>query len=419
MVSSPIPPHLLSRLQERAQQAGLSPADLLSSLLDASDTPAPPNETERYLRSLLDSQTALVLRTDMQGVITYCNAKFAQYCQDVLPPHAQLIGTNSLDTIYAADHDLTLKTVEKCIAAAGQPQQITLRKLGRDGHLHWTLWEFVGLPDEHGTVTEIQCIGFQITHQIEAQELAQTALIERERFKAVLQREQKWNATAQHAMHVLSHELRIPLSIINSSSDLLYRYYERYTPQQRHEKLEAIHNQVRRMKDLIDSSLQNLRSGREGGDFQPHAIDLAELCRISVTELQDSIGRQHHLHFETDGSIRHVMADDTLISRILVNLISNAIKYSPTQTHITVYLRREGESCVLQVRDQGIGIPSDDHARIFEMFYRGRGVGTISGTGLGLSIVRESVQLHHGSIEVDSAVGQGSTFTVRIPYETP
>lgn len=416
MASSSIPPHLLSRLQERAQQAGLSPADLLSSLLDAPS--APLSETEHYLRSLLDSQSTFVLRTDTQGTITYCNIKFTEYGQDIMPPPTQLIGTPVLDFIHPADHNLTIETIQKCIITPGQPQQITLRKLSRDHQLHWTLWEFVGLPDDNGNVTEIQCIGFQITSQIEAQELAQKALIERERLKAVLQREQKWNATAQHILNVLSHELRIPLSIINSSSDLLYRYYERYTPQQRREKLDTIHNQVRRMKDLIDSSVQNLHNGREGGGFQPRVIDLAELCRISITELQESIGRQHYLHFETDGSIRHVVADDTLISRILINLISNAIKYSPTYTHITVHLRREGSDCVLQVRDQGIGIPSDDHARIFEVFYRGRGVGTVAGTGLGLSIVRESVQLHHGSIKVESAVGQGSTFTVRIPYET-
>jgi signal transduction histidine kinase len=97
------------------------------------------------------------------------------------------------------------------------------------------------------------------------------------------------------------------------------------------------------------------------------------------------------------------------------NLVGNALKYSPQGTPVSIRLRREKGDAVLTVADRGIGIPAADHARLFEPFHRGRNVGEISGSGLGLVIVRKGVDLHGGSIDLESAEGAGTTFTLRLP----
>jgi signal transduction histidine kinase len=108
------------------------------------------------------------------------------------------------------------------------------------------------------------------------------------------------------------------------------------------------------------------------------------------------------------------MVDTKLISHVLVNLLGNALKYSPPDTAVTCTATAEGDRLRFSVADKGIGIPPGDLPRLFESFHRGTNVGNIQGTGIGLHIVKECVQLHRGTIEVESVVGQGATFHVDV-----
>ena len=113
------------------------------------------------------------------------------------------------------------------------------------------------------------------------------------------------------------------------------------------------------------------------------------------------------------------MLDQRLMRQILSNLLSNAIKYSPGRKSIQVRLDLTGEALVLQVRDEGIGIPEADLKHLLEPFHRSANVGAISGAGLGLAIIKEAVELHEGAITVESQLNLGTTFTIRIPIASP
>jgi signal transduction histidine kinase len=102
---------------------------------------------------------------------------------------------------------------------------------------------------------------------------------------------------------------------------------------------------------------------------------------------------------------------------ILTNLLANAIKYSPEGSAINLIVTRTDEAVIFQIQDRGIGIPAGDREKLFESFYRGENVGNIPGSGLGLTIVAKLVELQNGSIEVDSKVGLGTTFTVSLPLK--
>ena len=107
--------------------------------------------------------------------------------------------------------------------------------------------------------------------------------------------------------------------------------------------------------------------------------------------------------------------DEKLLRQILENLLSNAIKYSPNGSTVEFTLSRHQNQAVFQIRDQGIGIPTEDQQRLFETFHRASNVGTVAGTGLGLAIVKKCVDIHQGQIAMDSEIGVGTTFTVTLP----
>jgi signal transduction histidine kinase len=107
--------------------------------------------------------------------------------------------------------------------------------------------------------------------------------------------------------------------------------------------------------------------------------------------------------------------DEKLLHHIFSNLLSNALKYSPTGGEVRFDVRRENSSTVFEVTDQGIGIPPDEIGHLFESFHRASNVGAIQGTGLGLAIVKNAVDMHGGSIEVRSKLGEGTTFRVSLP----
>jgi signal transduction histidine kinase len=119
--------------------------------------------------------------------------------------------------------------------------------------------------------------------------------------------------------------------------------------------------------------------------------------------------------FEYDGNVDVVIADRHLLKNVMINLVSNALKYSREGQEVSVYLSLKKHNLVIEVKDQGIGIPKSDQKHMFERLFRASNVMNIQGTGLGLNIVKKYVDLHSGTISFSSSESNGSTFTVKIP----
>jgi PAS domain S-box-containing protein len=368
--------------------------------------------SEARLRSLVESQTTYVIRTDLQGYITYANPRFLERFDILLE---NVVGSFALDTIVEHDWDNTREVVQMCLLHPGESVQIVLQKQPPHQPVFWSLWEFVCLVDVNGKPSKIQCIGVDISEQVKAEEALRQSQAEQERLSVILQREQEWHATINRMMKVISHELRTPLTAIKLACEFVRRHDERLDSSIRLRKIQSIDEQTARMNHMIDEVMQVVRGMFGGMQYQARQINLERLCQMSVDEMQDSLGSKHHLRFISDGHIQQATVDETLLSRILVNLLTNAIRYSPEGSAIRLELRQDGSQAVLSVSDEGIGIAPEDLDRIFEPFFRAANAHSINGTGLGLSIVQDCVKLHGGTISVDSAIGQGSTFTVRLP----
>jgi signal transduction histidine kinase len=220
----------------------------------------------------------------------------------------------------------------------------------------------------------------------------------------------------------VSHEFRTPLAMIQSSNDLLKNYGERLTERRKAELLDTIQVQIIHLNELLEDILTVSKIERRGLssiDYDPQPIDADALFRDVAVETQRASEETHTIIYTRTGSNRSVNMDRKLMRRVIVNLLSNAIKYSPYGGVVQLELCYETDHMILRVSDHGIGIPPSDLKFLFETFRRGSNVGSIPGTGLGLALTRHAITAHGGTIEVESTIGEGTTFIVRIPFDVP
>lgn len=276
-------------------------------------------------------------------------------------------------------------------------------------------WVFSSTP--LGQLPDGRRVLISIAADVTKQKRAEILASENQRLKASFHKERERNSLIQRIISALSHDLRTPLTVISSSRDLLSNYFDQLTPEKRLDKLDAIGRQVQFALELLEDTVNMARGNLSDTPFRPEPVNIALLCQVSIDEIQIANKLQHKLQFNCLNEIEKVSLDETLVNRILLNLLSNAIKYSPEDSEIWLELDQYGDWVVLRVIDKGIGIKEGDLPNIFEPFYRARDVQSVQGTGLGLSIVKDCVDRHEGRIHVQSTHGQGSTFTVELPYK--
>jgi PAS domain S-box-containing protein len=230
-----------------------------------------------------------------------------------------------------------------------------------------------------------------------------------------LAREKELGQLRSKFVSMVSHEFRTPLGIIQSSAEILQDYLDRLDPVERKEHLQSIQKNTRRMAGLMEEVLLigSLDAGKM--EFRPAALDLAGFVRRLVEEIAKTSKRASSIQLCLGELPAELPLDERLLRHILTNLLTNALKYSEADRAVQFELKQEGLELVFVVRDQGIGIPEADREWLFNAFHRGANVGTRPGTGLGLVIVKRCVDLHGGSITIESELGKGTTAAVRLP----
>jgi signal transduction histidine kinase len=236
--------------------------------------------------------------------------------------------------------------------------------------------------------------------------------------RAALEREQYLVQLRSQFGAIMSHEFRTPLSVIQTSTDLLKHYHERLSPPRRAEIIRTIESQIKSMLALINDILMLSRAEAIEEVLYIEPTEIVSFIADVIAEMQLYAERTHSIVFMHDSTCAEpdtvYPIDRALMRRALQNLLTNAVKYSPGANQIEVNLHCD-DDIVISVRDYGIGIPLEDQQHLFEMFYRADNVGSIAGTGLGLAIVRQAVDAHRGRISVASAPNIGTTFTIRLP----
>jgi PAS domain S-box-containing protein len=231
-------------------------------------------------------------------------------------------------------------------------------------------------------------------------------------------KQQELQEMKTEVMSLVTHELRTPLTAIQGMSEVLAQFD--VDPDRRREMHVAINEEAKRLARMIDEYLDitRLEAGARPLRKTPLRVQaLVERALLLLDPLASSRGIP--ITCEFDSNLPVVMADPDLLAQAVTNVVANAVKYSPAGREIQVSVRTDGSDLLIEVADKGYGIAPEHVKRIFEKFYRVPRVENADepGTGLGLAFVREIMDSHGGCVTVESELGTGSTFTLRLPPE--
>ena len=324
---------------------------------------------------------------------------------------AELLDQPFISFVHHDDRSATLHELEKL--SKGQPiHGFEHRFRCRDGTFRWLSWTAVATPE---------ALVFAA-----ARDVTERKRLESQRVQLAAREHAAVLAKTDGFLISVSHDLQQPLTVIKGQAQVMQRRLARgesVDSARLEQCLAYINAAVIRMhamiQELLDAALEE--SGRPLA-LMLNSTDLVALVRQAVSEHQLAFDL-HRFELVTEGPSVVALFDAARMQRVLGNLLSNAIKYSPDGGPIRVRVSEvqspAGAFAQVVVEDEGIGIPPDDLPRIFDRFHRGSNVvRRIAGTGLGLAGARQLVELHGGSIAVESEVGTGSRFTLRLPLRS-
>jgi PAS domain S-box-containing protein len=337
------------------------------------------------LRAIVDASPVCLLAAHADGRFHFCNRAFAEY---VGINHGELDDEDVLAALPPADRDELVAA--RARAASSGELACELRLRGHDGALRWFLVRSRAERDEQGRVTGWLTSATDVDELRRARDAMDDSL-----------------ATA-------SHELRTPLAAAKLQIQHAVRVLSEVHRPTVGRALLLVGRQVDRMTALVDELLEASRVGAEGFALEPSSFDLAALAREVVGDLAP-LSPAHRIVLTAPDALL-LRADRGRLARVLTNLLSNAVRYSPRGGPIELSLVVDAGAALLAVRDRGVGIPLEKQALIFERFGRAHGT-RYGGLGLGLAITRQIVALHGGRIWVESSgeEGEGSAFFVRLP----
>ena len=230
-----------------------------------------------------------------------------------------------------------------------------------------------------------------------------------------LGRERELNELKSKFVSIASHEFRTPLSTVLSSAALIEQYNQRDEKDKIKKHVQRIKTSVNHLTDILNDflSLGKLEEGKISAVKEQLSVE--EYFKEVEEEIVSTLKPGQKLQIDCRQAPRHMYSDARILRHILFNLISNASKYSDAGKSVFITCKADGDELVIEVRDEGIGIPLEDQKHMFARFFRASNAGNVQGTGLGLNIVRRYVELLGGKISFASEFGKGSVFTVLIP----
>ncbi|MEP1095181.1 MAG: PAS domain-containing sensor histidine kinase [Cyclobacteriaceae bacterium] len=234
-----------------------------------------------------------------------------------------------------------------------------------------------------------------------------------EKLEKSLRREHELNELKSRFVSLASHEFRTPLSSILSSASILQHYHDPEHLEKREKHIERIKSSVKNLTEIMDDFLSLDKLEQEKIEQHPERFSLVNLIEETTNRFEEILKPGQKIVAKHVGS-SEVFCDPKLLRNVLINLLSNASKYSKEDERIELKSEVE-KKLVIQVIDHGIGIPKEDQKALFGLFFRANNVDDIQGTGLGLNIVKKYLELMGGTIHFESVENKGSTFKIALP----
>lgn len=232
-----------------------------------------------------------------------------------------------------------------------------------------------------------------------------------------LKKEQELNEMKTNFISMASHEFRTPLTSILSAAEMLELFGKEWPIDKCNSYLKKIQNSVMKMKELLNDVLEISKTERGAIKLDPQKNNLYETTKDVIENIHKQYPSSHKIKLNINTEFKEYVFDKTIITHILENLISNAIKYSPDNSTICIEINNNDEHISFTVLDQGYGIPEEDLKKIFEPFFRSKNCEMEKGSGLGLAIVKRYVEMHNGIMNVKSELNKYTRFYFEIPIK--
>ena len=227
--------------------------------------------------------------------------------------------------------------------------------------------------------------------------------------------EKKMNDYILSFLSKVSHEFKSPLTTIQTSTEILESYNDRLSSEEKEKHFQTVYESISNLSGLLDDVIMFCKADTKLIKPQYENFELINYSKKIVEEIKNTFSAAPKINFYPKTDELKISSDKKLFSQILSNLISNAIKYSPSNQNVDVSIIRTNGNAIIEVRDYGIGIPENERHKIFTPFFRAHNTKQIAGTGLGLAIVQQSVKILGGKISFLCDESRGTTFTVTIP----
>ncbi|MFN8528480.1 MAG: ATP-binding protein [Anaerolineae bacterium] len=400
---------ILSQLAGAAITNASLYADALREIEQRKQVEEALRRSELQFRVMTDNMREMVAYIDIDGRIAYASPSYYNGL-GYLPE--EMIGQYALDYIFPEDHNLLSQLFQGAVFHHTAAKLIEFRCLHKAGYALWMEASGTMMRDYRGDMIGVLLVLRDIHERHELGKLR----LESDRLAVTLQKEQELSRLKSHMMARIGHEFRTPLANIQVTADMVIRYHDRMTVEQRETRLRSITPQVQQITNMLDSINAVVNPPRVM-DIIP--VPLGELCDQLVHELRDALSHRGPVEVRITPHSLSVNADRKLLLRMLHHILLNAIEFSPSSAPIMVTIFEHEYHVTIEVHDFGIGIPADDQPRVFEPFFRGSNIGEVSGLGVGLSIARATAEAHGGTIQVESSLNQGTHVTIRLPKVPP
>ena len=376
-------------------------------------------DTLAYQNALLDNAGAMIIATDDKGIIKLFNpeaeTKTGYKQWEVVNKQTPLI-FHKKDEInikrtalynkfgIKVESDFSVM-VEKSRRNIHEEEQYTfIRKDGTSFPVSLTI---TAIRDKEKSITGFMGIVIDISKRKKAEEDLQKAL----------EKEKDLNELKSRFVSMASHEFRTPLSTVLSSAYLIQKYMSTDEQPNREKHLHRIISSVNMLTDILNDflSLGKIEEGKI--HVKPYEFNVVEFIAATTEEIKSILKKQQQLQCRHHGYLT-VNLDSTLLKHIIVNLVSNASKFSSETGRIKIKTNCIDHQVILSVKDNGIGISKEDQKHLMERFFRGANAGNIQGTGLGLHIVSKYAEIMNGKVQCKSELGKGTEFIITFTINT-
>jgi PAS domain S-box-containing protein len=366
-----------------------------------------------YQKAILDNAGAIIIATDEKGIIKLFNPEASRslgYTEsEVINKESPVLfhdineikkkrGAlyNQLKLSFENDFDVL---VEKAKRNLSDEQHYVYKR--KDGTTFPVLLTITAIRNNAWEITGFMGIAIDISEQIKAEKDLREAL----------KKEIELNELKSRFVSMASHEFRTPLSTVLSSAYLLEKYITAEDQSKREKHIQRIVSSITMLTDILNDflSLGKIEEGKIHVRFSE--FNIRELITAMVDEIKSTLKKDQHIKYEHIGKML-VSLDGSLLKHIIMNLVSNASKFSGEAGQIEIKTSQSNDRITLSVKDHGMGISVQDQKHLMERFFRGANAGNIEGTGLGLHIVSKYAELMNGAVECESELEKGTEFII-------